>query len=625
MSEEIKNPLIESFLKLHNRLSIQEAGNIFRDKAVMNPSDDRSNPSAIASKIRTQAGIASGKYKPANSVTPSGSISPEPGNYTVNKLKDKAETFARAATGDIGDVVGLTDPKRGEGLRKFNPGAAQAGDLAGAALTVGLPERGMLGATSKISKATKSGVEGFEILNKDVHPEAGKYAKEINPKPALSAAGKEVSRTADEVSKDLGGFGKVQAGAKALPGASETSKALGGFGKVPMGKIAAAGAGTLAAGAALTAGSNPAGEAKATEPKDQSRVPQEEPAKVADASATAKQEKYKIAKGDNLSTLAKKWGVSVGDIMKHNQGIKDPNKIIAGGELVRPEKTGNPIYQNGIGTKAGPRKSQNMQKEENNPLINAFLKLQETKAGNMFEAAKKVKKLDPVGKEDEDIDNDGKVDKTDSYLKNRREKISAAIKEASDPYGENDSGVYKTPPREMSDEEKPKKELKPSVVKKDKDGKGSTVYKQQEEEYLFSEAELEHLEAVLNEKRDPTQPPKKRGVKAGTKRGAYGKRGGSGGGESTGNVMIPHVIHQIRHGKPDENGNYHLQHEAGKDKKGNPIIHTARVPAQKAVKFYGEYHATEKPYQKEALTAKFHEDHFGVTKPKATGITLPKV
>ena len=37
-------------------------------------------------------------------------------------------------------------------------------------------------------------------------------------------------------------------------------------------------------------------------------------------------------------------------------------------------------------------------------------------------------KLDPVGKEDDDINNDGKVDKTDKYLKNKREKISKAIK-----------------------------------------------------------------------------------------------------------------------------------------------------------------------------------------------------
>jgi hypothetical protein len=37
-------------------------------------------------------------------------------------------------------------------------------------------------------------------------------------------------------------------------------------------------------------------------------------------------------------------------------------------------------------------------------------------------------KMDPVGKEDSDVNNDGKVDKTDKYLLNRRKAISAAIK-----------------------------------------------------------------------------------------------------------------------------------------------------------------------------------------------------
>jgi len=39
-------------------------------------------------------------------------------------------------------------------------------------------------------------------------------------------------------------------------------------------------------------------------------------------------------------------------------------------------------------------------------------------------------KLDPVGHEDADIDNDGDTDKTDKYLKNRRVKIGAAIAQA---------------------------------------------------------------------------------------------------------------------------------------------------------------------------------------------------
>ena len=52
---------------------------------------------------------------------------------------------------------------------------------------------------------------------------------------------------------------------------------------------------------------------------------------------------------------------------------------------------------------------------------------------DMSDALKRVqqfdeKKLDPVGQEDADVNNDGKVDKTDSYLKNRRKTIAKAIK-----------------------------------------------------------------------------------------------------------------------------------------------------------------------------------------------------
>jgi hypothetical protein len=38
-------------------------------------------------------------------------------------------------------------------------------------------------------------------------------------------------------------------------------------------------------------------------------------------------------------------------------------------------------------------------------------------------------KLDPVGKEDDDINNDGKVDKTDKYLANRRKAVASNLKE----------------------------------------------------------------------------------------------------------------------------------------------------------------------------------------------------
>ena len=42
------------------------------------------------------------------------------------------------------------------------------------------------------------------------------------------------------------------------------------------------------------------------------------------------------------------------------------------------------------------------------------------------------KKLDPVGKEDDDVDNDGDVDSSDKYLKNRRKAISKAIEKVKE-------------------------------------------------------------------------------------------------------------------------------------------------------------------------------------------------
>lgn len=45
-------------------------------------------------------------------------------------------------------------------------------------------------------------------------------------------------------------------------------------------------------------------------------------------------------------------------------------------------------------------------------------------------AASKAEGLDPVGKEDDDINNDGKVDKTDKYLLKRRKAVAANINES---------------------------------------------------------------------------------------------------------------------------------------------------------------------------------------------------
>lgn len=73
--------------------------------------------------------------------------------------------------------------------------------------------------------------------------------------------------------------------------------------------------------------------------------------------------------------------------------------------------------------------------------------IRKTKAHKDMAAAARKKMeegLDPVGKEDSDIDNDGDVDKSDKYLHKRRKAIGKAIavrKEALDPVGQEDADI----------------------------------------------------------------------------------------------------------------------------------------------------------------------------------------
>ena len=58
----------------------------------------------------------------------------------------------------------------------------------------------------------------------------------------------------------------------------------------------------------------------------------------------------------------------------------------------------------------------------------------ERKKGSMTAKAKAGKKLDPVGKEDADVNNDGKVNKSDKYLMKRRKAIGKAIRTQAEAY-----------------------------------------------------------------------------------------------------------------------------------------------------------------------------------------------
>ena len=66
-----------------------------------------------------------------------------------------------------------------------------------------------------------------------------------------------------------------------------------------------------------------------------------------------------------------------------------------------------------------PKKEQIMSEEQ------AIRTIISNQIAELKEAAKK--KLDPVGKEDKDIDNDGDHDKSDKYLLNRRKTVSKAM------------------------------------------------------------------------------------------------------------------------------------------------------------------------------------------------------
>ena len=77
-----------------------------------------------------------------------------------------------------------------------------------------------------------------------------------------------------------------------------------------------------------------------------------------------------------------------------------------------------------------------LKKIEENKMKEVDKEFKNDKMVTLKEAIKKEirsilsEKMDPVGKEDDDINNDGKVDKTDDYLANRRKAVGNAIKKS---------------------------------------------------------------------------------------------------------------------------------------------------------------------------------------------------
>lgn len=86
------------------------------------------------------------------------------------------------------------------------------------------------------------------------------------------------------------------------------------------------------------------GSAAAAEPSPADATPVTTPPAAVD---------YTIKPGDTLSQIAADNDVSVKDLIAANPDITDPNKISAGQKIEVPPATGNPTYQDGVGT-GGP-------------------------------------------------------------------------------------------------------------------------------------------------------------------------------------------------------------------------------------------------------------------------------
>ena len=108
----------------------------------------------------------------------------------------------------------------------------------------------------------------------------------------------------------------------------------------------------------------------------------------------------------------------------------------------------------------------------------------ERKRGEDTAQAKKSRKLDPVGKEDGDVDNDGDKDKSDAYLMKRRKAIGSAIDKRKTV-----SASYEPEGQLVDEAKKTKKTSEPRWQDSDGDGKwyepGQDVRK---EDYLWTEA-----------------------------------------------------------------------------------------------------------------------------------------
>ena len=131
-------------------------------------------------------------------------------------------------------------------------------------------------------------------------------------------------------------------------------------------------------------------------------------------------------------------------ISKAPQGVTNTSKKVGSGQLNTREKLkkaydiASDVSDVADTVKSADQKQkEGLQKQQQErQMVNASVELHDAEGNLTHEIIDVItpdplvekKKLDPVGKEDSDVDNDGKVDDTDSYLKNRRKAIAKAMK-----------------------------------------------------------------------------------------------------------------------------------------------------------------------------------------------------
>ena len=122
----------------------------------------------------------------------------------------------------------------------------------------------------------------------------------------------------------------------------------------------------------------------------------------------------------------------------------------------------------------------------------------ERKRGSMTARAKAGKKLDPVGKEDKDIDNDGDHDKTDKYLLKRRKAIGKAIRMRAEEYLAD--GTISTEPKGEKVTGKGVDNYKSGAIKLNPDDGSKPV-----KESVFSEAQKKMIEMYDTKKKKESE------------------------------------------------------------------------------------------------------------------------